>query len=90
MWRGEVFAISDCLVPHAVNGSQGLKSVLLHYTFQHRVFAECGLLWASKSGLSTTASLHIPSPGHGVNSIPELELLGNSGIGIGIACLNKV
>ena len=60
MWRGEVFAISDCLVPYAVNGSQGLKSVLMHYTFQHRVISECGLLWASRSGL--LARLHEPSP----------------------------
>ena len=33
-------------------------------------------------------------PRHGVNSIPELELMGNSnsgiGIGIGIACLKKL
>ena len=31
----------------------------------------------------------IPKIRHGVNSIPELELMGNSNSGIGIVCLKK-
>ena len=75
----------DCLrilllaVDQAVNGSQWLEVVLLHSTFQHSVFSECGLLWASRSGLlGTTANLHEPPADPGNSPSADVHLQGDS------------
>ena len=62
-----------------VNGSQWLELGLPHHTFQHSVFSECGLLWASRSGLlSTAANLHEPPPDPGNSPSADVHLQDDS------------